>query len=86
MQKPVTDISYLPTDEGWIYMAAALDRWNREVPSYSICRHISLEMVMDVVAQLKGNGLNREIPIHSDIGRTHTNPRYPGHLNELVFR
>ena len=52
MQKLVTDITYLPTDEGWIYMAAVMDLWNREIVSCRISRHISLNLVKDVVSQL----------------------------------
>ena len=83
MQKLVTDITYLPTDEGWIYMAAVLDLWNREIVSYRIGRHISLELVKDVVSQL---GPCRGALIHSDMGWTYTHPSYIRHLKELGFR
>ena len=82
MQKLVTDITYLPTDEGWIYMAAVLDLWNREIVSYRIGRHISLELVKDVVSQL---GPCRGALIHSDMGWTYTHPSYIRHLKELGF-
>ena len=83
MQKLVTDITYLPTDEGWLYMAAVMDLWNREVVSYRISPHINLELVKDVVSQL---GPGREALIHSDMGWTYTHPSYIRHLKELGFR
>ena len=83
MQKLVTDITYLPTNEGWIYMAAVLDLWNREIVSYKISRHISLKLVKDVVSQL---GSCRGALIHSDMGWTYTHPFYIKHLKELGFR
>lgn len=83
MRKLVTDITYLPTDEGWIYMAAVLDLWNREIVSYRIDRHIGLYLVMDVVTQLKGKGLNSETLIHSDMGWTYTHASYVNHLKDL---
>jgi transposase InsO family protein/transposase-like protein len=83
MQKLVTDITYLPTDEGWIYMAAVLDLWNREIVSYKIGRHISLELVKDVVSQL---GPCRGALIHSDMGWTYTHPTYIRHLKELGLK
>ena len=83
MKKLVTDITYLPTDEGWVYMAAVMDLWNREIVSYRISRHISLELVKDVVSQL---GPGREALIHSDMGWTYTHPSYIRHLKELGFR
>ena len=86
MRKLVTDITYLPTDEGWIYMAAVMDLWNREIVSYRISRHISLGLVMGVVSNLKNHGLPRETLIHSDMGWTYTHPSYIGHLKKLGLR
>ena len=83
MQKLVTDITYLPTDEGWVYMAAVMDLWNREIVSYRISRHNSLELVRDVVSRL---GSCRGALIHSDMGWTYTHPFYIRHLKELGFR
>lgn len=82
-QKLVTDITYLPTDEGWIYMAAVMDLWNREIVSYRISRHISLGLVKDVVSQLKSC---RGALIHSDMGWTYTHPFYIRYLKELGFK
>ena len=83
MQKLVTDITYLPTDEGWIYMAAVMDLWNREIVSYRIRRHISLNLVKDVISGLERY---RGALIHSDMGWTYTHPSYIGHLKELGLR
>jgi transposase InsO family protein len=82
MKKLVTDITYLPTDEGWVYMAAVMDLWNREIVFYRISRHISLELVKDVVSRL---GPGRGALIHSDMGWTYTHPSYIRHLKELGF-
>ena len=83
MQKLVTDITYLPTDEGWVYMAAVMDLWNREIVSYKVSRHMSMELVKDVVSQL---GPCEGSLIHSDMGWTYTHPSYIRHLKELGFR
>jgi len=83
MQKLVTDITYLPTDEGWLYMAAVMDLWNREVVSYRISPHINLELVKDVIDKLKSY---RGTLIHSDMGWTYTHPSYIRHLKNLGFR
>lgn len=83
MQKLVTDITYLPTNEGWVYMAAVLDLWNREIVSYKISHHISLDLVKNVVSQLKNKGLNKETLIHSDMGWTYTHRTYVEHLKCL---
>ena len=83
MQKLVTDITYLPTNEGWLYMAAVMDLWNREIVSYRIGRYMSLDLVKNVVSQLKKRGLSKETLIHSDMGWTYTNRSYVEHLKSL---
>ena len=83
MKKLVTDITYLPTDEGWVYMAAVMDLWNREIVSYRISRHMSLELVKDVVSKL---GPREGTLIHSDMGWTYTHLSYIRHLKNLGFR
>ena len=83
MQKLVTDITCLPTNEGWLYMAAVMDLWNREIVSYKISRHIGLDLVKRVVTQLKKKGLNKETLIHSDMGWTYTHYSYIEHLKKL---
>ncbi len=83
MKKLVTDITYLPTNEGWVYMAAVMDLWNREIVSYKISRHMSLDLVKNVVNQLKSKVLNRETLIHSDMGWTYTHRTYVEHLKCL---
>ena len=83
MQKLVTDITYLPTNEGWIYMAAVMDLWNREIVSYRISRYMSLELVRDVVSQIKSC---RGALIHSDMGWTYTHPFYIKHLKDLGLK
>ena len=83
MRKLVTDITYLPTSEGWAYMAAVMDLWNREIVSYRIERHMSLNLVKDVVSLLKGRGLSAETLLHSDMGWTYTHKAYIEHLKTL---
>ena len=83
MRKLVTDITYLPTSEGWVYMAAVMDLWNREIVSYKIERHMGLNLVKDVVSMLKGRGLSKETLIHSDMGWTYTHKAYIEHLELL---
>lgn len=83
MRKLVTDITYLPTGEGWVYMAAVMDLWNREIVSYKLSRHMSLDLVRDVVSMLKDRGLSNETMIHSDMGWTYTHMSYIEHLKTL---
>lgn len=75
--KLVTDITYLPTKEGWLYLAAVMDLYNREIVSYRTSRHMSLNLVTTVVNQMTKSGANLNgTLIHSDMGWTYTNREY----------
>jgi len=43
------DITYLPTDEGWLYLAAVLDLHSRQVVGWSLKPHMRLELVKDAL-------------------------------------
>jgi transposase InsO family protein len=41
----VGDITYLPTGEGWWYLAVVLDRCSRAVVGWSMAHHMRVELV-----------------------------------------
>lgn len=41
----VTDITYVPTDEGWLYVAGVMDRWSRRVVGLAMAGHLRTELV-----------------------------------------
>ena len=43
------DITYIWTDEGWLYLAVVLDLFNREVIGWSIKARMTAEIVMDAL-------------------------------------
>lgn len=43
-EKWVGDITYLKTSLGWVYLAAVIDLYNREVIGYSVSRSIDSEL------------------------------------------
>ena len=44
-QKWVTDITYIPTDEGWLYLAAVLDLFSRRVIGWSMASTLCTSLV-----------------------------------------
>lgn len=44
-QKWVSDITYIPTSEGWLYLATVLDLFNRQVVGWSMSEHIDEQLV-----------------------------------------
>jgi putative transposase len=46
----VGDITYLPTGEGWLYLAVVLDRCSRAVVGWSMANHRRAELVNQALA------------------------------------
>jgi transposase InsO family protein len=41
----VTDITDVPTEEGWLYVAGVMDRWSRRVVGLAMAEHLRTELV-----------------------------------------
>lgn len=68
-----SDISYVPTDEGWLYTAVILDVCSRAVVGWAADEHMRTELVLDawtmaVHSRRPGAGLI----VHSDRGSQYT--------------
>ncbi|WP_157896473.1 IS3 family transposase [Acidovorax carolinensis] len=44
------DITYIQTDEGWLYLAAVIDLFNRQVVGWSLQPHMQASLVKDALA------------------------------------
>ena len=44
-QKWVCDITYIPTTEGWLYLAATLDLYSRKIVGWSMGENLGVELV-----------------------------------------
>jgi len=67
--KWVTDITYVPTDEGWLYTAVVMDLCSRKIVGWSMAEHMQVQLASDA---LKMALLQRDPPVgllhHSDRG------------------
>ncbi len=65
----VSDITYIPTREGWLYLAVTLDLFHRKVIGWAMDRWITRQLVIDALnmAIKNGNG-QRGLIHHSDRG------------------
>jgi putative transposase len=67
--KLVGDITYLPTIEGWWYLATVIDLATREVIGYAMADHHRAELVADALRMAAGRGsLQAGCIMHSDRG------------------
>ncbi len=48
-EKMVSDITYIPTDEGWLYLAAVIDLFSRQVVGWSLRQDMTRELVIDAL-------------------------------------
>ena len=68
-RKWVTDITYIRTDEGWLYLAGVLDLFSRKVVGWSMQDHLGWELVGDALAMgLAGRQPDDGLLHHSDRG------------------
>jgi transposase InsO family protein len=48
-QKYVTDITYIPTDEGWLYLSVMIDLYSRMVIGWSMADNMKTKLVNDAL-------------------------------------
>jgi putative transposase len=73
----VADITYVPTRQGWLYLAAVEDLYSRRVVGWSMAEHLGSRLVVDALAlaverRLPGEGLLA----HSDRGSQYASDHY----------
>ncbi len=84
-EKWVTDITYLPTLAGWVYVAVVLDLFSRKVVGWSIGDSLATPLVADALRQAieSRRPVGRELLHHSDRGSQYTSDAYQQTLRTL---
>jgi putative transposase len=83
----VSDITYIPTGEGWLYLAAITDLYHKKVIGWSMGETMTKELVMNALRQAS----NRVQPPtgvihHSDRGSQYASHAYQDLLREYGFQ
>ncbi|MEW2042224.1 IS3 family transposase, partial [Streptomyces sp. NPDC005534] len=85
--KLVGDITYLPTIQGWWYLATVIDLATREVIGYAMADHHRAELVTDALKMAAGRGgLKPGCIMHSDRGSEYTSGEFRKELGQLNLR
>ena len=82
-----SDITYVPTGEGWLYLAGIVDLCHREVVGWSMGDRLSRELVMDALRM--AHGRRRPGPgllHHSDRGSQYASADYQALLASYGMR
>lgn len=76
-QKWVGDITYLWTDEGWLYLATVIDLYSRLVVGWAMSERMTAELVCDALRMaLWRRGMPRDVITHSDRGSQYCSAAY----------
>ena len=85
--KWVTDITYLATNRGWVYLAAVMDCFSRKVVGWSIRDSLATELVSDALRDAmekrRPDIQDHELLHHSDRGCQYTSDAYQKTLQTL---
>ena len=77
------DITYIPTNLGWVYLAAVLDMKNKEVIGYEVSRNIDSELCKRALSNaLALRGKHEGLIFHSDRGSQYSSRAYKRMLQE----
>jgi putative transposase len=80
----VTDITYVRTDEGWLYLAVILDVFSRRVVGHAMSERIDGALVLEALRHAVGRRVpNAGLMHHSDRGSQYASRAYQAALAEL---
>lgn len=68
----VADIKYIPTQEGFLYLAAVMDAFSRRIVGWAMERYLKTELVLQALNMAIGQRRPEEVIHHSDQGSQYT--------------
>lgn len=73
----LADLTYIPTREGWLYLAAVEDLYSRRVVGWSMAEHMESRLVVDALEMAVQRRLPDEgLLAHSDRGSQYASEHY----------
>jgi transposase InsO family protein len=86
-KKMVGDITYIPTGEGWLYLATVIDCYTKACIGYSMADHLRAELAIDALHMAARNCPLAEGAIfHSDRGTQYTSKAFATATDLLDIR
>jgi transposase InsO family protein len=78
----VGDITYIPTDEGWLYLAILLDLYNREVVGWAASPRMTRQLVIEALQM----ALGRRDPGHGLVHHTDRGSQYASYDYQDILK
>jgi len=76
-QKWLTDITYIPTQEGWLYLAVVLDLFSRRIIGWAMSDRMTSDLTMDALKMaIRQRWPEISLIHHSDQGSQYTDGEY----------
>ena len=75
----IGDLTYIPTDEGWLYLATVIDTCSRRLLGWSMADHMRTELCTDALnaaGLMRGRCRFEDLIFHSDHGCQYTSGEY----------
>lgn len=69
----VSDITYIPTREGWLYLAIVMDVFSRRILGWKLAERMDASLVTDALERaLRRQSISKQAIFHSDRGSQYT--------------
>jgi len=79
----VSDTTFIPTRQGWLYLATVIDLYSRSVIGWSMGDKNNTELVKDALTMaIWRRGKRDQVIVHSDQGSTYASGAYQQLLND----
>ena len=86
-QKWVSDITYLWTDEGWLYLTVVMDLYSRAIVGWSMDKRMTQQLISDALTMaLFRRGFPKGVIIHSDRGSQYCSKAYQRLIKVMRLR
>lgn len=73
----VGDITYIRTDQGWLYLATVIDLFSRKLVGYKMSKRMTTDLVISALHNaLQSRGYPKNVIVHSDRGSQYASNRY----------
>lgn len=83
----VSDTTFIPTREGWLYLAVILDLFSRQVIGWAMGTKNDTDLVQNALTMsIWRRGKVKDVIVHSDQGSTYASGRYQKDLAENGLR
>jgi transposase InsO family protein len=83
----VGDITYIPTWEGWVFLATVIDCYTKAVIGWAIDEHYRTPLISAAIRMAARNhDLKPGAIFHSDRGSNYTSAEFAGTLRDLNIR